>query len=118
MIDPGKWETVLRAGSVGACEVYTHAPFSIGLLDDDDVGQPLGIIDFPDESSSQKLFYFFHNSLVPFRGKNSSFLLDGLFGGVDIQLVFYHLIVYPRNIYMSPSEDVQILLEELHNPAF
>ena len=22
---------------VGACEVYTHAPFSVGLLDDDDV---------------------------------------------------------------------------------
>ena len=89
----------------------------VGLLDHDDVGQPLRIINFPDESSSQKLFYLFHNSLVPFKSENSSFLLDGLLGGVEIQLMLYHFIFYPRHIFMSLGEDIHVLLEELHNLA-
>ena len=91
---------------VEICKIHTHVPFPVGLFDHDNVGQPLGIIDFLDESNCQKLIYFFHNCFVLFWGKNLSFLLDGLLGRVNIQLVLYDLIVYPQHVFVSPSKDV------------
>jgi len=92
-------------------------PFPVGFLHHDDVGQPFGVIDFSNEFNSQKLLYFFHNSFATLKSEDSSFMLDGLFGGIDIELVIYHFVVYVWHVFVSSGEDIQILLQELYDLA-
>ena len=105
LIDSGEKEAVFWAGVVEIYKFNAHLPFPIGLLDYDDIGEPLRIIDFSDKTSGQKLLHLFHDSLIPFGGENPSLLLDGLLCWIDIQSMLYHLAVNTRHILMSPGED-------------
>ena len=44
-----EWVAILRASFVEVREIYAHPPFSIGLFNHDDVGQPVQVIYFLDE---------------------------------------------------------------------
>ena len=50
MVNPGERETVFWASVVEVHEIHTHLPFSVGLLDHDDISKPLGVEDFSDET--------------------------------------------------------------------
>ena len=50
--------------------------FSFAFFYNDDVGQPLGIVDFLDEVSSEQFIHLVHDYFVSFRSENSSSLLD------------------------------------------
>ena len=78
LVNPKQREAVLRAGVIKICEVDAHSLFPICLFDYDDVGQPLRIVDFPDEVSSEQLVHLVDDYFVSFRSENSSFLLDRL----------------------------------------
>jgi len=85
LIDYGEREVVFWAGVIKIHKINAHSPFPIGLLNHDDIGEPLEIIDFSDKASSQKLLHFFHDGFIPFRGENPLLLLDGLLCWIDIQ---------------------------------
>ena len=53
LVNLGQREVVLRVSTIQICEVNAHSPFPVCLFDHDDVGQPLGIIYFSDEVSSE-----------------------------------------------------------------
>ena len=53
LVNPRQREAVLRAGAIQIREVDTHSPFLVGLFYHDDVGQPLRIVDFPNEVCSK-----------------------------------------------------------------
>ena len=50
LVNPGERETVFWASVVEVHEIHTHLPFSVGLLDHDDISKPLGVEDFSDET--------------------------------------------------------------------
>ena len=54
------WTSFVEIG-----EVYTHPPLSIGLLDQDYIGQPIGIADFLDELCLEELLDLISNSCIP-----------------------------------------------------
>ena len=76
LVNPGQREVVLRAGTIQICEVDAHSPFPVCLFDHDNVGQPLRIVDFPDEVSSVQLVHLVHDCFVSFKSEKSSSLLN------------------------------------------
>ena len=81
LVNPGQREAVLRAGAIQIHEVDAHSPFLVCLFDHDNVGQPLRIVDFPNEVSSKLLVHLVHDYFVSFKSKNSSSLLTSFFSG-------------------------------------
>ena len=78
LVNPKQREAVLRAGVIQICEVDAYSLFPICLFDYDDVGQPLRIVDFPDEVSNEQLVHLVHDYFVSFKSEKSSSLLDRL----------------------------------------
>ena len=86
-VDSGQGKTIFRASSVNIGKINAESPFSIYLLYENHVSQPVGIIYFSDSSGSEEFADLFINRLLPFWGEASSFLFDGFEGGSDIQLM-------------------------------
>ena len=84
LINPGQREVVLQAGAIQIHEVDAHSPFPVYLFDQDYIGQPLGIVDFPDEVSSEQFAHLIHDCFISFRSENSSSFLDGFLLGIHI----------------------------------
>ena len=84
MVNSGQGEAVLQASAIQIYEVDAHSPFPVCLFDHDDVGQPLRVIDFPDEVSGEQLVHLVHNYLVSFKGEDPPSLLDGLLLGIHV----------------------------------
>ena len=78
LVNPGQREAILPAGVIQICEVDAHSPFPVCLFYHDDFGQPLRIVDFPDEVSSEQLVHLVYDCFVSFRSENSSSLLNRL----------------------------------------
>ena len=78
LVNPRLREAILRACVIQVREVDAHSPLLVCLFDHDDVGQPLKIIDLPDEVSGEQLVYLIHDYFVLFKNENSSSLLDRL----------------------------------------
>ena len=71
-----EWIVVFRASLIEVLEVYAHLPLSIGLLDHDDICQPIGIVHFSDEICIKQLSYFLGNGFVLLLGEYSYLLPD------------------------------------------
>ena len=54
------WERiwVLWADFIQICIVDAHVPFTIGFLDKDCIGEPVGISDLSDEAGNQEFRFF------------------------------------------------------------
>ena len=86
-VDPGQGKAIFRASSINIGKVNAQSPFSICLLDENHISQPVGIIYFSDSLGLEEFVDLFVDRLLPFWGETSSFLFDGFEGGGDIQLV-------------------------------
>ena len=60
-----EWVAILRVSFVEVREIYAHPPFSVGLLNHDDIYQPIGVVHFSDEICLKQLSYFLGNGFVP-----------------------------------------------------
>ena len=78
LVNPGQGEAVFQADVIQICEIVAYSPFSICLFYHDDIGQPLRIVDFPDEVGSEQLVHLVYDCFVSFWRENSSSLLDRL----------------------------------------
>ena len=67
---------ILGARLVQVCEVYTHPPFPIGFFNHQYIGQPVGVVHFPNEFYILQYADFFQYSSVSFLGKHSLLLTD------------------------------------------
>jgi hypothetical protein len=81
----------------GICLVETsvvdaHPKLSAGLGNDNRVGQPPWVVDFPDEAGIEQLLDLFTDEVLPLNGLLSGLLLDWSGVRVDLQMVLNHLI--------------------------
>ena len=86
-VDSGQREAVFQASPVNIGKINAESPFSIRLLDENHISQPVGVIYFSDSSGLEEFADLFVDRLMPFWGEASSLLFDRFEGGGDIQLV-------------------------------
>ena len=103
-------KAIFRASSVNIGKVNAESPFSICLLDENHISQPVGIIYFLDCSGLEEFANLFVDRLLPFWVKTSSFLFDGFKGGGDIQLVGDNCWVNSSYVLLLPSKYFHIFL--------
>ena len=97
---------VFQASPVNISKINAKSPFSIYLLDENHVSQPVGIIYFLDNSGLKEFADLFVDRLLPFWGEASSFLFDRFKGGSDIQLVGDNCWINSFHVLLLPSEYV------------
>ena len=85
-VDPGQGKAIFRTSPVNIGKVNAESPFSICLLDENHISQPVGIIYFSDSSGMEKFANLFVDRLLPFWAETSSFLLTGLKKGMRFSL--------------------------------
>ena len=109
-VDLGQWKAVFWASPVNICKINVESPFSIRLLDENHISQPIGIIYFSNSSSLEEFVNLFVDRLLPFWDEASSFLFDGFEGGGDIQLMGDNCWVDFPHVLLLLSEYVRVLL--------
>ena len=109
-VDSGEGKNVFRASLVNICKINEESSFSICLLDENHISQPIGIIYFLDSSGLEVFADFFIDRLLPFWGEASSFLLDWFEGGGDIQFVGDNCWADSPHVLLLPSEYVCVLI--------
>ena len=109
-VDSGKGEAVFRASPVNIGKINAESSFSIRLLHENHITQPVWIIYFSDSSGLEEFADLFVDRLLPFWGEVSSLLLDWFEGGGDIQFVGDNCWVDSPNVLLLPSEYVRVLL--------
>jgi hypothetical protein len=87
----------------GTCLIETsvvdaHLKLPSGHGDDNRVGQPPMVVDLLDEAGVKQLFDFFTNEVLPLNGLLLRLLLDWPGIGVDLQMVFDHLLGDPEHL--------------------
>ena len=85
-VDPGQRRAIFQASSVNIGKVNAELPFSIFLLDENHISQPVGIIYFSDSSGLEEFADLFVDRLLPFWNETSPFLFDGFEEGVTFSL--------------------------------
>ena len=65
-VDPGQGKAIFRASPVDIGKVNAESPFSICLLDENHISQPVGIIYFSDSSGLEEFTDLFFYRLLPF----------------------------------------------------
>ena len=109
-VDPRQGKAIFRASLVNISKVNAKLSFSICLLDENHISQPVGIIYFSDSSGLEEFANLFVDCLLPFWGETSSFLFDGFEGGNDIQLVGDNCWVNSSHVLLLPREYFHIFL--------
>ena len=107
-LEQGK--AVFWASSVNIGKVNAESPFSIFLLDENHISQPVEIIYFSDSSGLEEFADLFIDRLLPFWGETSSFMFDGCEGWGDIHLVGDNCYVNSSHVLLLPSEYLHNLL--------
>jgi hypothetical protein len=87
----------------GACLVETsvvdaHPKLPVGVRDDNRVAQPPWVVDLPYEASTEQLFYFFMDEVLPLSGLLLGLLLHRPGVRVDLQMVLNHLPKDPEHL--------------------
>ena len=80
------WTCLVEVGVVDA-----HPKLPVSLWDDDRVGQPLGVVYFPDKPSIQQLLDLRTDEVLPCNGLLSNSLLHWFGFWVNLQVVLNHL---------------------------
>ena len=75
LVDLGKGVAVLWTSLIQLFEVYTHPPLAVCFLDQNNIGDPLRIIDFLNKFGLEKLIYFLGYRLLPLWGMTPDFFL-------------------------------------------
>jgi hypothetical protein len=101
------WTCLVETSVVDA---HPKLPTCIG--DDNRVGQPLRVVDLPDEASVKQLFNLFSDKVLPLYGLLSGLLLDRSDVGVDLQMVLNHFPGDPRHLRRLLGKHIYISLEE------
>ena len=114
LVDPGKGLAVLWASFIQLFEVDTHPPLAVCFLDQDNIGDPLWIIDLLDESGLEKFIHFLGYRLLPLWGMTPDFFFCRPIFRVDRQMMFHDFCVDPRHIRRDPCKNVRISSEEIH----
>ena len=109
-LDSAQGKAVFRVSPVNINKINAELPFSICLLDENHISQPVRIMYFLDSSGLEEFVDLFVNRLLPFWGETSSFLFDGFEGGDDIQIVGDNCWVNSSHILLLQSEYFHILL--------
>jgi hypothetical protein len=92
--------------------VDAHPKLSVGHRDDNTVGQPLWVVDLPDEAGIEQLLDFFTDEVFLLNGLLLRLLLDRPSIGVYLQMVLNHLPRDPRHLRWLSGKHVNISLEE------
>jgi hypothetical protein len=82
---------VFRTYLIEASVVDAHLKLPTDHGDDNRVGQPLGVVDLPNEAGIEQLFDFFTDEVLPLNKLLPRLLLDRPSIGVDLQMVLNHL---------------------------
>ena len=109
-VDPGHGKAIFRASPVNIDKVNAESPFSICLLNENHISQPLGIIYFSDSSGLEEFVDLFINHLLPFCSEASPFLFGGFERGGDIQLMGDNCWVNSFHFLLLPSEYFHVFL--------
>ena len=75
-VDPGQGKAIFQASPVNIGKVNAESPFSICLLNENHISQPIGIIYISDSSGLEEFVDLFVDRLLPFWGETSYFLFD------------------------------------------
>ena len=65
-VNSGEGKPIFRASPVNIGKINVESPFSIRLLDEKHISQPVGIIYFSDSSSLEEFADLFIDRLLPF----------------------------------------------------
>ena len=65
-VNSGQGKTIFRASLVNIDKVNAESSFSICLLDENHISQPIGIIYFSNSSGLEEFVDFFVDHLLPF----------------------------------------------------
>ena len=106
-----------RVAILGEClvqvgEIYTHSPLAICFFDHDYIGQPLRVVDFPNEICFQQFAHLFNYDFVSFLGEDFFLLSDQRERQVYIEPVDHGIRTNPWHVLMTPNKDVPIVLQE------
>ena len=74
-IDYGQRVAIFGAGLIKVGEISTK-PLFVAFLDQDNIFQPVRVLDFADRLGLEELLDFFLDCLLSFRDHSPSFLLD------------------------------------------
>ena len=109
-VDSGQGKAIFWASQINIGKVNAESPFSICILDENYISQPVGIIYFSDRSGLEEFVDLFVDHLLTFWGENSSFMFDRFEGGGNIQLVGDNCWVNSSHVLLFPSEYFHIFL--------
>ena len=109
-VNSGRGKAVFLASPINIGKTNAESPFSICLLDENHISQPVGIIYFSDSLGLEEFADLFVDRLLPFWGEASSFLFDGFEGGGDIQLVGDNCWVDSYHVLLLPSKYIHVLI--------
>ena len=100
-VDSGQGKAIFRASPVNIGKINADSPFSICLLDENHISQPVEIIYFLDSSGLEKFVDLFVDRLLLFWGETSSFMFNEFEGGGDIHLEGdnSHVLLLPREYF-------------------
>ena len=99
-------------------EVNAHAKRVVLLGDRDNIGEPLGVVNFSDELSCQEPSHFFANCFSLLYGGPSKMFLDWFYFRVDSQTMLSQSPGYTWHVRRFPCKDVPVLTEELDECFF
>ena len=94
--------------------VNTDPLFSIYLLYHHHIGKPFRVVGFLDEVGLEELVDLLTNHRVLLRIEPSVLLNDRLVGWIYIKPMDNDRRINVRHVFMGPSEDIPVLLEEVH----
>ena len=118
MIDTWQSERIFGACFVEVSVINTHAPFSILLLHQDWVCQPVGMVDFFDEVGGRELGKLIFDGLFMVLRESAESLLDRFCSFFDVEGVLDHLPGDTRHVGGFPREDILVCPKEGDERAF
>ena len=100
LVDSWQWEEILWAGFIEVCIIDTNPLFSVRFLYHHHIGQPLGIMGFPNELSLEELADLLANRRVPLGVESAALLNDKLVGQIYIEPVDDDRRINVGNLFM------------------
>lgn len=105
LINSKQGKAINGTSFIQVSKIYTHPLLSIGFLDQNNVGEPGGVVYAPYEISLQQLVDFYLNGFVALYVKHFLFILNR-----SIFNQCAHTLVNAWHILMQLSKDVSIFL--------
>ena len=111
-------ERIFWAGLVQICEVHEYPPFSIFLLHNHSIGQPLKVEHLFNSPSLLNFHHLVFDSIRMIFREAPRWLFSRDDRWIDVQMMTDEARIHPRSFISNPSEYINVSLEKFYQLFF